>query len=84
MERRRYRSECATIDSFALQFLLPHISLVGSGHLDEAEAARFFGMRIHHDGAALDLTVSVEDAGDDRFGETRIDASDKEIPVSAD
>jgi hypothetical protein len=79
-----FNAQSATFDNFTLQSLLRSISLVRSDHLDEAEATRFFGMRIQHDRAAFDLAVFVEEARNVGFGETRMYASDEEVRASID
>jgi hypothetical protein len=74
-----FNTQSASFDDFTLQPFLRSISLFGSDHLDEAKATRFFGMRIQHDRAALDLTVFVEKARDVGFGEARMYAGDEKV-----
>lgn len=74
----------ATFDDFALQAFLGSVGLFWGNHLDESEAARFLGVRIKHDGAALNLAVFVEESRDIAFGETWSDASNEEVGAGVD
>ena len=68
-----------TFNHLSLQGLLGRISLIGSDHLDKPEATRFLGVRVKHDGAVLDLSIFLKQAGNFLLGETRVNAGDEEI-----
>jgi hypothetical protein len=64
---------------FTLETLLGGVGLVGGNHLDEAEAARFLGVRVAHDVALLDLAVLLEQTCDLLLAQAGMDAGDKEV-----
>jgi hypothetical protein len=72
-------AESTALDNLTLQALLGSISLLGSDHLDEAKATRFLSVRGHHDRAALDIAVLLEQTGDIGLGQTRVDTGDEKV-----
>jgi hypothetical protein len=77
-------AQSTALDNLALQALLGSISLLGSDHLDEAEATRFLGVRVQHDRAVLDIAVLLEQTGDIGLGQTRVDTGDEKVRAGVD
>jgi hypothetical protein len=65
--------------NLSLKTLLGGVSLVRGDHLDEAEAARLFGVRITHDVALLDLAILLKQTCHLLLGETRVNAGHEEV-----
>lgn len=64
---------------FTLETLLGSIGLVRGNHLDEAKAARLFGVRVAHDVALLDLAILLEQTCDFLLAQTGMDTGDEEV-----
>lgn len=69
----------AAINDLALKTILGSVGLVGSDHLDEAEAARLLAVGVAHDLALLDLAVLLEHAGDLSLSKAGVDARHEEV-----
>jgi hypothetical protein len=77
-------AQSTALDNFTIQTLLGSISLLGSDHLDEAEATRLLGVRVDHDRAVLDIAVLLEQTGNIGLGQTRVDTSDEKVRAGVD
>jgi hypothetical protein len=72
-------AEGPALVDLALQSVLGRIRILGSNHLDEAEATALAGVRVTHDVALLDSAVLLEENGDLLLGKARVDTSDEEV-----
>lgn len=72
-------AESAAFVDLALKTTLGGVGLLGCDHLDETETTRFTSVRVAHDAASLDITVLLKETTDFILGQTRVDASDKEV-----
>jgi hypothetical protein len=74
----------AALDDLTAQAFYGCIGHVRGDHLDEAEATRLARVGVLHDLALLDLAVLLEEAGDLRLLQARVDAGDEEVGAGVD
>jgi hypothetical protein len=67
------------LDDLALEALLGCVGLLGSNHVDEAEATGLLGVGVQHDRAVIDITVLLEETRNVGFGQAWVDASDEQV-----
>jgi hypothetical protein len=67
-----------------LKGVLCSVCILGTDHLDEAEATALAGVWVTHDVALLDSAVLLEEDSDLFLGQARVDTSDEEVGALVD
>ena len=81
---RLLNAERPTLVNLALESILGGIGVLGSNHLDEAEATALAGVWVTHNVALLDPSVLLEKDSDFFLGQARVDAGDEEVGALVD
>lgn len=77
-------AEGPALVDLALKGVLRSVRILGSDHLDEAEATALTGVWVTHNVALLDSAVLLEENGDLFLGQARVDAGDEEVGALVD
>ena len=72
-------AESTTLELLALESFLGGIGLFRGSHLDKAKTARFFGVRVAHDLALLDLAILLEETVDFGLSQFGMNAGDEQV-----
>jgi hypothetical protein len=74
-----FNAQSASLNNLSLKAFLSGISLLGSDHLDEAEATGLLGVWVKHDLALLDVTVLLKETSDLLLGKAWVNSGNKEV-----